>query len=281
MLYWVDIPACKVCRCAPGSPVEVWPVRQECGCIAPQEGGGLVLGMRDGVYTAREWGGDLALVAPFPGDTSRVRCNDGKADPAGRFWAGTYCEVKDVPCAALYSLGVGESSLKVHHSGFFTSNGLAWSPDGNTVYWADTSNHRVVAWDWDSETNTLGTQRVLRQFEGKPQWWVPGMPGYGGRPDGAVVDTDGHYWVAMYEGGCVLKLCPITGQTLETHSVPALCPTMPCLGPADADGHSTLYVTTVSKGRSQDERLVLPLSGCVLAKQVKARGLPVNFCSGL
>ncbi|MDQ9473891.1 SMP-30/gluconolactonase/LRE family protein, partial [Escherichia coli] len=70
---------------------------------------------------------------------------------------------------------------------------------------------------------------------------------YGGRPDGACVDTRGHYWVAMYEGGCVLRLDP-QGEVVQRIETPVRCPTMVCLGGEDL---RTLYITSASHGRPE------------------------------
>src|SRR6185369_8947245 len=102
--------------------------------------------------------------------------------------------------------------LKAHNA--TTSNGLAWSPDARTVYWADTPTHTIHCWDWDAATNALRNFRVFRQFAAKPPGWKAGMPGYGGRPDGAAADAEGNYWCAMYEGERLLKLSP-AGEILQ------------------------------------------------------------------
>lgn len=281
-LYWVDIAARQICRADVASgTVQQWAVPQEPGCIAPAASGGLVMGLRDGIYRAPVWGGALQRLCELPGDAARLRFNDGKADPAGRFWAGTYAEQKQIPEAALYCLDPALSPLaaQVRHSGFFTSNGLAWSPDARTLYWSDTQRHCIVAWDWDARANTLGAQRVLREFAPPADagaTTIAPPPAYGGRPDGAAVDAEGNYWCAMYEGARLLKLSP-AGALLGEYAVPVQCPTMPCFGGADL---RTLYLTTARKGRPAAELVAQPLAGCVLAMQVDVPGLPVNFFSG-
>ncbi|MDB5752818.1 MAG: hypothetical protein JWP65_3239 [Ramlibacter sp.] len=279
-LYWVDIPGRRVRRWHPDSGrQDSWDLPQQPGCIAPAASGGLVLALRDGVYRARDWGGALETIALF-GHGKHSRFNDGKADPAGRFWAGTYYEPKDARKADLYSIdcrpGNGEAGkpivqLKAHNA--TSANGLAWSPEQDTVYWSDTQSHAVSAWDWEPRANVLRRHRVFHQFPPKPAGWTPGDAGYGGRPDGAAVDVEGHYWCAMYEGGRLLRLSP-AGAVVAELALPALCPTMPCFGGPDG---RTLYVTTARQGRSDDELRTLPHSGCVLATRVDVPGLPVNF----
>ena len=99
------------------------------------------------------------------------------------------------------------------------------------------------------------------------------LASYGGRPDGAAMDTEGCYWVAMFEGQRVLRLSP-DGEVIRSVELPVRCPTMPCFGGADL---KTLYVTTASQNRPAAELADQPLAGCVLALDVDVPGLPVNF----
>ena len=280
MLYWVDIPGKKILRAnvTMGS-VQTWPMPCEPGCIAPAASGGLVIALRDGIYRAHEWNGALQRIAPAPYDTSRLRFNDGKADPKGRFWAGSYCEQRGDPTAALYAMHThaGQSNTLVCMVDRATvANGLAWSPDAKTLYWADTAQAVIWAWDWQADSNTLCNRRIFHQFPAKPDGWAYGQPdhdAYWGRPDGAAVDLDGNYYVAMYEGGCVIKLSPV-GQVLARIPAPAVCVTMPCFG---GDDLKTLYITTARKGRTAQELADRPQSGCVFSMRVDVPGLPVNF----
>ncbi len=281
-LYWVDIPARQVRRADPATgAAESWAMPTEPGCIAPLRGGGLVIALRDGVYRADRWGGALARVARFGHDVTTTRFNDGKADPVGRFWAGTMYEPRDARQAELYSIdlrgadGDGMPVIELKAGNAVIANGLAWSPDAVTVYWSDTPNHIIHAWAWDAQSNGMHDHRVFCRFAPKPPGWKPGEPGYGGRPDGAAVDAQGNYWVAMFEGGRLLKIAP-SGQVLEEVPVPVRCPTMPCFGDDDL---RTLYLTSASDKRPAEELKALPRSGCILATRVDVPGLPVNFVS--
>lgn len=284
LLYWVDIPARRIRRVDPGiGELQSWAMPSEPGCIAPLRGGGLVVALRDGIYRAPGWGDPLSLVARFSHDVATTRFNDGKADPLGRFWAGTMYEPRDARKAELYSIDLRQSNgqggkplIEVKAENAVIANGLAWSPDGSTVYWSDTPHHVIHAWDWDGPSNAMSRYRVFRQFPGKPAGWRPGEPGYGGRPDGAAVDAQGNYWVAMFEGQRLLKFSP-AGELLQEVPVPARCPTMPCFGGPDL---KTLYVTSARHHRPAEELEALPLSGRVMALRVDVPGLPVNFVSG-
>ena len=275
-LYWVDIPGKQIRRLDPASGQgDTWDVPENPGCIAPAASGGLVIAMRDGIYRAPEWGGPLQRLAVAPYDTTTTRFNDGKADPLGRFWAGSMFEPRHTPSAALYSFDLRASPpvMETKATQATVANGLAWSPDARTLYWADTSAHAVYAWDWDAERNAMANHRVFQQFARKPDGWQPGQPGYGGRPDGATVDAQGNYWVAMYEGQRVLQLSP-QGTVLREIATPARCPTMPCFGGADL---KTLYLTTARHERPPEELREQPQAGCVFALRVDVAGLPANF----
>lgn len=272
MLYWVDIPGKQIHRCNiyMGS-IESWAMPSEPGCIAPAQSGGLTVALRDGIYRARDWGGALEKLVDATHDTATTRFNDGKADPTGRFWAGTMYEPRTSASAQLLCLSNGALEVKVSHATI--ANGLAWSPDATTLYWADTPSHTVRAWDWDGQTNTMTRERVFKQWPAKPAGWQLGQSGYGGRPDGAAVDVEGNYYVAMFEGARICKLSP-EGVELASIPVPAQCPTMPCFG---GDDLKTLYVTTARHNRSAAELQAYPDSGCVFSMRVDVPGLPVNF----
>lgn len=283
MLYWVDIQDRKLRRADPAAgTVESWAMPSEPGCIAPVRGGGLMIALRDGVYRTAGWGAPLSCVMRFEHDSATTRFNDGKADPVGRFWAGTLYEPRDAPKAELYSIDLRESGgaavapwVELKAQDAVIANGLAWSPDAATLYWADTANHVIYAWDWDAVSNAMGRRRVFHRFPGKPEGWRAGDPGYAGRPDGAAVDVEGSYWCAMFEGARLLKFSP-GGRVLAEFAVPVRCPTMPCFGDADL---KTLYLTSARHRRPADELRALPQSGCVLAMRVDVPGLPVNFVS--
>jgi sugar lactone lactonase YvrE len=277
-LYWVDIAGKKVCRAnVYMGTVQSWDMPSEPGCIAPATKGGLVIALRHGIFRAKDWGGSLQHITTLPYDTATVRANDGKCDAQGRFWVGTIDEPKAHKAAALYSIDCASGSPHVqrHASDALTGNGLAWSPDGRTLYWADTPTHVVHAWDFDVVANTNTRHRKHIQMHPKPAGWAFGQTGYGGRPDGAAVDVEGNYYSAMYEGACVCKFAP-DGTLLAEFPVPAACPTMPCFGGEDL---KTLYLTTASGGRGERELSQLPLSGAVLFMRVDTPGMPVQFFS--
>ena len=275
-LYWVDISGKNICRSDLQSKTpESWHMPSEPGCIAPMQGGGLVIALRQGVFTAPVWGGELCHLLTLPYDGTCVRANDGKCDAKGRFWVGTVDETKTQHAAALYCIDCSSTVPLVVRmlAGATTANGLAWSPDGQTLYWADTPNHSVQAWHYDGSSNSLQNQRNFAKFVGKPTEGESAHSAYQGRPDGAAVDVHGNYYVALYEGACVAKFAP-NGALLARYATPVQCPTMPCFG---GDDLKTLFVTSARQGRSSAELAKYPQSGCIFYQPMDLPGMPVNF----
>ncbi len=270
VLYWVDIPGRRLNRWDPArSQHRAWDLDTEPGCCAPVLGGGLLLAMRDGLWRFDPVSGRREALAAPPYDPAHERFNDGKADPQGRFWAGTIYEPRDAAKAALYRFAGGR--LDRIADDITTSNGLAWSPDGATMYWADTAAHCIRAYDFDGRDGSLSRGRDFARFPPR----APGqaLDDYAGRPDGAAMDRDGAYWVAMYEGQRLLRLAP-DGRLLQTVHLPVRCPTMPAFGGPDL---RTLYVTTACARRPADELAAQPLAGRVLTLRMAVPGLPARF----
>lgn len=269
VLYWCDIAAHRLHRLDPVSGASRhWQFGTDLACCAPMLSGELVLGMRDGLWRFDPDTEQRTRLASPPFDPARQRFNDGKCDPQGRFWVGTVDDRRQ-PDAALYRWAGGRLDRMV--GGITTSNGLGWSRDGGTMYWSDTRAHMIHAFDFEPVDGSLSRQRVFAHFE--PRRPDQSLDSYGGRPDGAAVDAEGCYWVAMYEGSRLLRLAP-DGSMLRVVPLPVRCPTMPCFGGADL---RTLYVTTARDGRPADELAAQPLAGCVLALPVEVPGLPVNY----
>jgi sugar lactone lactonase YvrE len=270
VLYWCDIPGRRLHRYDPrGACHERWDFDDEIGCCAPVAGGGMLLAMRKAIVHFDLASGRSTSLAMAPYDTGTERFNDGKPDAAGRFWVGTIYEPRDAERASLYRLD-GRRLQRVH-GGITTSNGLAWSPDGRTMYWSDTKAHTIYAMDYDAATGQPGPRRQFARLAAREPGVDPST--YGGRPDGAAVDAQGGYWVAMFEGGRLLRLSP-EGRVVRELRLPVRCPTMPCFGGPDL---KTLYVTTSREHRPAEELAREPLAGCVLELRVDIPGLPANL----
>lgn len=260
-LYWVDIPGKALHQFDPATELhQQWAMSSEPACLAWCNDG-LIIARRDGFVHFNSQTGTVTGIAPAPYDQTRIRCNDGRCDAAGRFWVGTIYEPRDQTHAEMLCLERGKLR-QVWHGGMTVSNGLAFSPDQTTLFHADTTSHQIRRHDFNGLTGTVGPAHVLHQFSTVKD------TGYLGRPDGAAVDSEGAYWSAMFEGQRLLRLNP-NGEILQTLALPVRCPTMLAFGGEDL---KTLYITSASQNRSSAELGQYPLSGCVLGIPVSVAG---------
>jgi sugar lactone lactonase YvrE len=262
-LYWVDIEGLTVNRLhAASGKFSSWKMGSNPSALAIDDNNFLVVATRERLLRLNTTDGAETPIADAPYDTSKVRFNDGRVDPAGRFWIGTMYEPRDQPAAEMYVLA--RDNLRCAWRGGMTnSNGLAWSLDGRTMFHADTTSHRIDCYDFDVATGEHSNRRTILTFPTDKT-----APDYGGRPDGATIDSEGMYWVAMFEGGRVLRISP-TGEILREIKLPVRCPTSVCFGGPDL---RTLYITSASQGRSSEEIAQYPHTGKVLSVRLDVAG---------
>jgi sugar lactone lactonase YvrE len=147
----------------------------------------------------------------------------------------------------------------IFKDGIGVSNGLAFSPDGTTMYFADSTANVVWAYDYDHDTGTPTRERVFNDFSDLP-----------GSPDGSCVDEDGCYWIACYLGSAVVRLTP-RGDRDRVIELPVTKPTKPAFGGAGLD---VMYVTSIGGGGSHPIPEDPGLNGRLLSVEVGVRGLP-------
>ena len=230
LLLFVDISGRRLLKFNPASrALESCAIEEDIGCVAPSKGGGFVAGLRSGIWLLNEKGEKQRMLAANPEDSQVSRFNDGRVDGAGRFLAGTLDEGK-AGRAALYRYD--RRGLIRLTDGLITSNGLAFSPDGRTLYHSDTPRFVVYRYDYDTSSGSAENRRVFVRLEPTAS--------DRGRPDGAAVDAHGCYWTALYEGGRVQRYDP-EGRLMSEHAVPVRNPTMPAFG---GSGLKTLFITT-------------------------------------
>lgn len=270
-LYWVDIERPCLARLEAGGSVRRWPMPEMIGCFAfretPDDHGHLVAALRSGFHFIElETGSVTAIADPEP-DEPDHRFNDGKCDPSGRFWSGTL-DLALKPAAregTLYRLDVDLSCHQVL-DGLSTTNGLAWSPDGATMYLADSRAGVVYAFDFDGATGTPDNRRTFFTTDDVQ-----------GRVDGATVDTDGTYWCAMFDGACLARYDP-DGRRMLIIDLPVRFPTMCTFGGPDLD---VLYVTSASRFEAASGGRPLPGAGALYAVTgCGSRGLPADMFAG-
>ncbi|MBL8571855.1 MAG: SMP-30/gluconolactonase/LRE family protein [Phreatobacter sp.] len=259
-LWWCDIYGPTLERWVPESgDRRSWTLPEPVGSFALCESGDqAVVALADGFHVLNLGSGTLTpIVDPDP-ERPGTRFNDGRCDRQGRFLAGTMSIGLKRSNAALYRLDAELDTTRLFGDAT-VANGLAFSPDGATMYWADSPAQTIWAFEYDAARGVPGERRVLRSFG-------PGD----GYPDGAAVDAEGCYWTAMFAGGRVLRLHPQTGEILREIAIPVRRPTMPAFGGADL---RTLYVTSAREHASAAELAHHPQSGSIFAIEVDVPGL--------
>jgi sugar lactone lactonase YvrE len=231
LLVFIDITGRRLHRFDPLTQRhEVASVDEDIGCVAPAKGGGYVAGLRSGLWLLDTSGSKVRQLAANPQNTTTNRFNDGRVAPGGRYFTGTLDETKAIGNAGLFRYD--RRGLEQVMEGVMTSNGLAFSPDGRTLYFSDTPRFVIYRFDYDPDTGAATNRRVFARIE-------PTATDRG-RPDGAAVDAEGCYWSALYEGSRIRRFDP-DGKVMADYPVPALNTTMPAFGGPDM---KTLFVTT-------------------------------------
>ena len=259
VLYWVDIKGRAVHRFDPATGRDArWPMPEEVGSLAVRARGGLVLALRSGFHLFDPATGALAPVARPEPDRRENRFNDGKPDRQGRFWAGSMHDPETAPTGALYRLDPDHSCHRMT-DGLVCSNALCWSPDGRTMYHADTSRRTVWAWEFDPVGGAIAHRRVFVE-----------LPPDAGAPDGATVDAEGFVWLAHWDGWRLSRLDP-DGRVERVVRLPVQRPTCPAFGGPDLD---VLFVTSASIELDAAALAAQPCAGGILALRPGVRGLP-------
>lgn len=260
-LYWVDIPNGGLQRWnAATGHIAAWKAPQMLACMARTTAGNWVAGLETGFFqltTHNDGSLDATPLARVEHPRPDMRLNDGRCDRQGRFWAGSMVLDMGANAAAgtLYRYASGHAPQALL-DGFITLNGLAFSPDGRTMYVSDSHPlvQQIWAFDYDTDTGTPSNRRVFVD-----------MHQYPGRPDGAAVDVDGCYWICANDAGLVHRFTP-EGRLDRSLSVPVKKPTMCAFGGSRLD---TLFVTSIRDDQSEQS-----LSGGVFALDPGVQGLP-------
>lgn len=267
-LYWVDILACRLHRFDPASAAQnSWTFAEEISAVAERATTpGLIVTLRRG----------FALFAPAVDSEPRYlhqpeaalpgnRFNNGKCDKQGRFWGGTMDFACEAPTGALYRYDPDGSCTR-HDEGFAVTNGPTWSADGRTLYFNDSVNGRIHAYDFDAATGTLSNKRLWHSF-------APGD----GVPDGMTTDATGRLWIAHWGGSCVSCHDPVTAQELCRVMLPTSHVTNCAFGGPDL---RTLFITSARSGLTPGQLAAEPLAGGLFVVTVDSPGVPACLFGG-
>ena len=265
-LYWVDIEgrALHVFDPATGADRR-YPTGKRIGTVVPMRNGNALVALQTGIHELDLETGHLTRLAD-PVTDEHLRFNDGKCDPAGRFWVGTFDFLGRARAGTLYRFDPdGSTHIMLRH--ITNSNGIAWSLDQRTMYYIDTPTLTVQAFDYDNATGSIANGRVVVQFPAGIGW-----------PDGMTLDAEGKLWVALWGGGAVQRYDPATGALLAVVQVPAPFTSSCAFGGPEL---RTLYITSARGGLSPQQLQEFPLSGDVFAVEPGVRGVAACFFGGL
>jgi sugar lactone lactonase YvrE len=261
-LIWVDIEGRKLKRYRPHDSKTIeYNLDQKAGCALPAEDGSWILGFEDGFYRFDLESGLATLIVNTPDAPLSNRLNDGKCDPTGRVWAGTMSK-KWQRDANLYTLEANKS-VTLRHPGVVCSNGLAWNGDQTTMYYIDSYERRVFAFDYDAATGNISNQRPVITFTDEEQ----------GGPDGMSIDSEGNLWIGHWGGWQISCWNPTTGEKLAVVQLPVNNVTSCAFGGEQLD---ELYITTTLSSNDGNDMSKQPLAGGLFRVKLGVKGLPVN-----
>ena len=260
VLYWVDILSSLLYIYDPATGENrALDVGRHVGTVVTRASGGLMLAVREGFASFDLETQELTLIANPEAHITGNRFNDGKCDPAGRFWAGTMAYENPTNQGSLYRL---DTDLSVHKifGDVAISNGIIWSLDHTTMYYIDTLRKNVRAFDYADDTGDISNERVIIN-----------VPEEIGMPDGMAIDSEGMLWVAHYGGSCVSRWNPNTAQLLEKIDLPVTQVTACAFGGPNLD---ILFITSAAQELDAAELERQPLAGGLFSIKTPYQGVP-------
>jgi sugar lactone lactonase YvrE len=267
LLYWVDIEGHDVHIYDPKTKRDrKCPLGEQVGTVVPWRDDKVAVALRRDFAELDIETGMIRRLGQPEGEHPNTRFNDGKADPAGRFWCGTMGSDSKGPVGKLYSLEK-DGSIISHVDKIGCSNGLVWSLDSKIFYYIDTPTREVSAFDYDLSAGIIKNRRAAIQ--------VPESEGW---PDGMTIDAEGKLWICHWDGWRVNRWDPLSGKLLQTIKLPAARVTSCAFGGANLD---VLYVTTARVGLKDEVLKSQPHAGGLFKiENLGVRGLPAFRYSG-
>lgn len=257
-VLWVDIERRLLRSYRPGDGrlVETR-LAQRPTAIVPRAGGGFAVVIESGIAELDDLDGSLRTRLRLEQDRPGNRMNDAKCGPDGLLFAGSMHEGGAEREAALYRID-GGYSVTIAVSRVSLSNGLGWSPQGDTMYYVDTATRGLDAFDYQLGSGALRRRRRIVTFGPEE-----------GDPDGMTVDRDGFLWVALWGGGEVRRYRS-DGELDAVIELPASQVTNCCFG---GKGMNDLYITSARLGLTRDQLAAEPLAGALFRVRVETAGL--------
>ncbi|MDN3547658.1 SMP-30/gluconolactonase/LRE family protein [Mucilaginibacter aquaedulcis] len=231
------------------------------GSIAICEDGHFLAALKNGLGTIKRDTGEINIFSSPEAHLTENRFNDGKCDPAGRFWVGTMSHLEKPDAGSVYVLDI-DGSVDKKITNTTISNGMAWSPDEQTFYFIDTPTSQVMAYQYDKESGEINSP--------EPVITILQEDGY---PDGMTIDEDGMLWIAHWNGWQISRWNPKTGEKLLKLPLPVANVTSCTFG---GDDLNDLYITTARKDIPEAELLNQPLAGALFVwKNCGYKGMPL------
>ena len=265
-LYFVDHQGRKIHRYFVDGKLDTFDLPDIVTALAPRHQGGLIIALHQTFAFFDPDTGSLQRLANPEPDKEENRFNDGKCDQRGRFWCGTMGkQAWDEPVGTLYRLG---SDLKPHAmvNGVRCSNGLGWSADGRTFYFAESFAYRIHAFDFDASDGTLSNKRVFTELD----------PSSGAFPDGLTIDAEGYLWNAQPVFGRLVRYDP-EGNIDRIIEMPVSRPTSCIFGGHDMQ---TMFVTSAHETLTDTQIAEEPLAGGLFSFRPGVTGLPETPFNG-
>jgi L-arabinonolactonase len=264
-LYWVDIERGELWSLDPVTGQHaLYRAPERLGAAVERESGGFLLALASGFALANSDLTSVTRVLDIEPDLA-TRLNDGRCDRQGRYIGGTMGEAKPrQPIGAVYRVDQRHEVTKLFGDVRVT-NAICFSPDGRTMYFADSPSQRILAYGYDSDTGTPHSPRLFHDLSAD-----------NATPDGATVDSEGFVWNARFGAGEVVRHAP-DGRIVQRISVPASRTTCPALGGPDL---RTLYITTARTGLSAEDLQREPHAGDLFAIEVDVPGLAETSFAG-
>ncbi len=237
-------------------------VGKRVGTVVPATNGKLIVALQGSIEELDFETGELRELVRIEQDKPSNRSNDGKCDAAGRLWIGTMHVDAKLHEGALYRF---DGELKKILDNISISNGICWSADNRTMYYIDSSDYNIKAYDFNLASGDISNERVIVHIK---------EPDH--TPDGMCIDKDGMLWVAIWGGSCVNRYDPGTGNLIGCVNVDAPNVSNCAFGGNDMN---LLFITTARADLSDGQLQQYPLSGSLFYANIDVSGAGTNWFS--